>query len=339
MHIVVSVYPPHIAVHLFDSASRRTILSALIEWQYLCRKKEKMKKVLFLLLFGLVTMFVRAQGYVEIGYTPTRDFMKDDEGDKLGSGNMWQFRGRYTFPFSAKQNEMGQPIVWSGTLSGMYARMDNEGMAKTINPDEVLNVGFNVSHLRPISEKWYMMASLGVGIYSAPSEISFKSVLANGAAIFAYKVRNNLDIGVGIGLTNSYGVPLIMPMGFLKWNLTGKYEVDVNVAGSMKASVLRKFSDKFRLRLVPIEMDGMSSVIKWDEEHKIYGATRMRAYLSPELKVGKNSFVYLGIGAELHHSVKVSDRSYKGFFNAFKGDNSWEFDRGFHLMGGFKYGF
>ena len=32
MYIVVSVYPPYIAVHLFNSASRRTILSALLIW-------------------------------------------------------------------------------------------------------------------------------------------------------------------------------------------------------------------------------------------------------------------------------------------------------------------
>ncbi len=291
------------------------------------------------MLLGVVAIRVHAQGYVEVGYTPTKDFMKDDEEAKLGTGSMWQLKGRYTFPFSTKQNEKGQPIVWTGTLNGMYARMDNEGMAKEVNPDEVLNVGFNVSHLRPLSERWYMMASLGVGVYSAPSEISFKSILANGAVIFAYKLRENFDIGVGIGLTNSYGVPLIMPMGFLKWNIRGQYEVDVEAAGSMKASVARKFSNKFRLRLVPIEMDGISSVVKRDGEHKIYGATRMRAYLSPELKVGKSSYVYLGIGAELYHSVKVSDRSFKGFVNAFKGDDSWEFGRGFHLMGGFKYGF
>jgi hypothetical protein len=66
----------------------------------------------------------------------------------------------------------------------------------------------------------------------------------------------------GAGLTNSYGVPLIMPMGFLKWNITGPYEVNVEVAGHMKASVSREFPDRFRLSLVPIDMDGMSAVAK-----------------------------------------------------------------------------
>lgn len=31
-------------------------------------------------------------------------------------------------------------------------------------------------------------------------------------------------------MTNSYGVPLIMPMGYLKWTTTGKYEINVEQA-------------------------------------------------------------------------------------------------------------
>lgn len=298
-----------------------------------------MKKILFLVVLGFAVKSVYGQGHIEAGYTPSRKFMKDEDNEKLGAGDMWQLRGRYTFLFSAKQNARKQLVVWSGTLSGMYAHMNNEGMAAEANPNDVLNVAFNVSHLRPFSPRWYMMASLGIGVYTVPKDISFKSILANGAVIFAYKLRDNLDIGAGAGLTNSYGVPLIMPMGFLKWNITGPYEVNVEVAGHMKASVSREFPDRFRLSLVPIDMDGMSAVAKRNGDYKIYGATRMRAYIRPEYKTGKKSYIYAEMGTSLYHTVKMSDRSYKGFANAFKGDDSWEFGRAFHIMAGFKYGF
>ena len=298
-----------------------------------------MKKILFLVILGFTAINIYGQGYVEAGYTPSRNFMKDEDGEKLGTGDMWQLRGRHTFQFSAKLNEREQPIVWSGTLSGMYAHMNNDGMAAEVNPNDILNVSFNVSHLRPLSSRWYMMASLDIGVYAVPKDISFKSILASGAIIFAYKLRDNLDIGVGAGLTNSYGVPLIMPMGFLKWNITGPYEVNVEVAGSMKASVSRVFSDRFRLSLVPMDMDGMSAVVKQNGDYKIYGVTRMRAYIRPEYKIGKKSYIYTEIGTDLYHTVKMSDRSYKGFINAFKGDDSWEFGQAFHIMAGFKYGF
>lgn len=88
-----------------------------------------MKKILFLVILGFTAINIYGQGYVEAGYTPSRNFMKDEDGEKLGTGDMWQLRGRHTFQFSAKLNEREQPIVWSGTLSGMYAHMNNDGMA------------------------------------------------------------------------------------------------------------------------------------------------------------------------------------------------------------------
>ncbi|WP_018667289.1 DUF6268 family outer membrane beta-barrel protein [Bacteroides gallinarum] len=298
-----------------------------------------MRKIQILIVLGFTAINVYGQGYVEVVHTPSRNFMEDEGGEKLGAGNMWQLKGRYTFPFSVKQNEKKQPTIWSGTLNGMFSHMNNEGMAAEVNPNDILNLSFNVSHLRPISSKWYMMTSFGIGLYAIPNDISFKSILANGAVIFAYKLRDNLDIGIGAGLTNSYGVPLIIPMGFLKWNMTGLYEVNVEVASSIKASVSKTFSHKFRLTLVPIDMDGTSAVVKRNGKYKIYGATRMRTYISPELKVGGKSCLYVAVGAELLHSVKVSDRSYKGFTSSFKGNGGWRFGCTFHAKAGFKYGF
>ena len=131
-----------------------------------------------------------------------------------------------------------------------------------------------------------------------------------------------------------------IPTTFLKWKTTGKYEIDVEVANRLKVSVTRILTDRFKLSLVPYDMDGISSVIKKDGESKIYGSTRLRSYLRPEFKIKEKSFIYLGIGADIYHSVKIADRSWKGFANSFKGNNEkWNFDRAFHVMAGFRYGF
>ncbi len=299
-----------------------------------------MKRIIFLCFFcwSLIQVYAQ-QGYIETGYTPSRDFLNEDK-EKLGSGDNWQVSGRYSFPFSVKTNDKGQPIAWSGTVSGTYARMNNKDEAAFVNPDDVMNLSFNVSHLRPISKKWYMMASLGVGIYTETAHISYKGILANGAVIFAYKLKENLDIGVGAGLTNSYGIPIVMPMGFLKWNSSGRYEINVELANTVKASVARRFSDNFKLSLVLFDMDGMTAVVKRENDYKIYGATRARAYLKPELKLGNKSSVYLAVGSELMNMVRISDRSLKGFTNSFKSNTGkWEFDTSVYLMAGFKYGF
>ena len=53
----------------------------------------------FVLLFlGFMPMFLCAQNYIE---------------------------GMYSHTFSTKLNENGQPIVWAGTINGMYAKMNN----------------------------------------------------------------------------------------------------------------------------------------------------------------------------------------------------------------------
>lgn len=297
-----------------------------------------MMKELIIMVFSFVTIYVYPQGNIEFSYTPSRNFM-DEEENKAGTGDMLQLKGRYTFPFHTKKTIKGQMRTWSGTFSGMYALMDNKGMATEINPDKVLNLNFSVSHLRPISKKWYMVASIGTGIYSAPDEISFNSILVNGAFIFVYRLKDNLDVGIGAGLTNSYGVPLIMPMGFLKWSTTGSYEINVEMANSMKLSIAKRFTDKFRIALVPLEMDGISSVIFKNDRHKIYSITRMKAYLRPELRIGKRCSAYMGIGADILNSVKISDRTLKGFVNSFRNDGKWMFKRTFFLTAGLKYGF
>ena len=211
-----------------------------------------------LLLVAAIDGF--AQGVIKTEYMPASSF-RDEAGNKLGSGDLLKFTGAYTLPFSLKQNASGQPIMWSASARGTYAILNNRHMVLDIHPDEVLSGSLNLTHVRPLSKKWYMIASLGAGIYSAPDAITWQSVLVNGGVIFVYKCRKNLDIGVGAGLTNSFGVPIAMPMFFLNWQLSGNYEVNVNLSSGVEVSGAVRLGDRFKLRLVAMEMDGISSVV------------------------------------------------------------------------------
>lgn len=164
-----------------------------------------------------------------------------------------------------------------------------------------------------------MLVSLGAGVFSAPNEISSKAILANGCVIFIRRVRDNLSFGIGAGLTNSYGLPLILPMGLFNWSLSGKYEVNVNLANGMQVDGGIKFSDKFKLKLVPIEMDGMSSVMDVEGESMIYSAILVRSYLRPEYKIGRSSALYLGAGGTWFRGTGMSKRSLKDFLENFGG--------------------
>lgn len=292
-----------------------------------------------LMLFLFLSANCLAQGYVKSDYLFSSTF-RNDVGDKLGSGDLWKISGRYTLPFSMKRNNDGQITAWSATISGSYGILHNKNMVNNIHPDEILNTNLSIAHVRPLSAKWSLIASLGGGIYAEPNAITAKCILASGGAIFVYKVSNRLNVGVGLGLTNSYGVPIVMPMAYLKWDLPGKYEIKVDLSTQVEISAATKLTDRLKLRLVGIEMDGMSAVREVEGESMIYSTTMMRSYLTSELKVGKSSTLFLGGGGVWTRSAKLSKRSLKSFWNSFKDDDDkLRFNPTGYLTVGFRYGF
>lgn len=277
------------------------------------------------------------QGYVSSEYLSSSS-LRDEAGNRFGSGGMWRFSGRYTLPLSVKRNDRGQLTAWSATLNYTYASLQNKGAATALNPDRILNTSLNVSHLRPISERWSLIASLGCGVYAAPNQIAWRSILANDAIFFVYKLREDLDIGVGAGLTNSFGVPMILPMGYLNWRSSGKYEIRVDMSSGLKVTAAKWLNQKFKLELTAIEMDGISSVMRIDGKSKIYSSTMMRSTLSPTFSISPKASVYLGIGGNWLRSIKISDRSFGGFLDSFREDG-YDFDASLRVTAGFKWSF
>ncbi|NDW08486.1 DUF6268 family outer membrane beta-barrel protein [Dysgonomonas sp. 520] len=280
-----------------------------------------------------------AQGYIKSEYLTSSSF-KDDDGNNMGSGNMLKISGGYNIPLSMKMNEENQPTAWSLSMYGAYGVLSNRNMMEDINPEKIFNSSLNVTHIRPLSKKWRLIASLGAGIYSAPDEITEKSILVNGAAIFIYNLKNNLDLGFGVGLTNSFGVPLLMPMSLVKWKLPGNYELDVDIASGMKIAAKAKLNNSFKLSLVAMEMDGMSSVVEVDGKSMIYATSTLKSYLSPEYKIGKASTIYMGVGGTWLRSVSLNNRSFKGFSESlFNNKRKLHFNTSLYLNIGFRYGF
>jgi len=290
--------------------------------------------ILFLLI---VPIDAAAQGFLKSDYI-TSSSLKDEKGNRYGSGDLFKISGRYTLPLSVRQNSSGQLSAWSATFYGSYGLFDNKKIRLNTIPDKIINANISLSHLRPLSEKWYLIASLGGGIYAEPDDVSAKSILVNGGVFFVYKLINNLDLGIGAALTNSYGVPVIMPTSYVKWQLTGRYEVKANLANNMEISASAKLSDNFHLRLVAMEMDGMSAVMDIDGKSMIYSSTNMKSYLTPEYRKGKSTF-YLGMGGVWMRSSKLSRRTLKGFWNSFKkDDDDMNFNPACYFIVGFKYG-
>lgn len=74
-------------------------------------------------------------------------------------------------------------------------------------------------------------------------------------------------MGIGAGLTNSYGIPMILPMMYFSWRNAGRYELKVDMSSGMKVSVAT-WLNKLKLELTALDMDGMSAVMEVDGNRK-----------------------------------------------------------------------
>lgn len=291
---------------------------------------------------GLGAAQVRGQQVqVNADYHTRSNFHHKGEGEhKIGHGDMTRLSLKYNQPLSLHFNEQGQPTVWALSVNGSYAYLDDSGQARLFNPDKVLNAGVTVSFLTPVNDKWTLMASLGAGLYGQGDHIRWQTVLANGSCIFACRVTERLTVGGGAGLTNAFGVPMVMPMFFLNWKCDGRYQLEVNCVNAIKATASTKFSERFKLTWNVLEMDNILAVVFPDDKAKIYSSMMLKSYFSPEYYIVPRLrlSVFGNAGVDLVRTSRISDRKIGAMFSNFsKASHSFK-PAGFFSLG-LRYGF
>ena len=144
-----------------------------------------------------VAVLLPGEGYISYDYLPESS-LKDDLGNEYGSGSLMMVSEGITCRFPSG---MTTRAGWwrSATVNAAYGVFHNKGQARELNPDNLLNASLNISHIRPPSDKWSIIASVGGGVYAPLDGVSMKTLPANGAIIFVYKLRKNLDLGIGAG--------------------------------------------------------------------------------------------------------------------------------------------
>lgn len=120
------------------------------------------------LLSGKANMFAQIQLKSEY-ITPSA--YKDENGNKIGGeGNLQTFEGSAKFPLFVRKNENGRLTAWIVALGGTYASMKNKEMPSDFTEKELINAQMGVMHLRPLNEKWSILAILGAGMYTSDLE-------------------------------------------------------------------------------------------------------------------------------------------------------------------------
>lgn len=296
-----------------------------------------MRRYILLIIGFFICTHAWPQASVEWDYFMKSTFRNHDKED-CGEGGLQRVKARLNIPMSVKLDKWGQPRIWNVTLSATHGWLENEGLTEELNPSRIINASVNVSHIRNISKDWMLIASLGVGIYAPTDYISFKSVLASGGAIFAYRLTDNFKIGVGVGLTNSYGTPMVVPMGYLDWSLRGRVEVLLNLSNGVKTSVKIKATDWLTVDVKPIEFDGMSAVVKRDGKDKLYSMFMIRSNLSLDFKMGKHFSIFAGAGGALLRNSSIKDRKIGSLFGGDDKDK-YRFKATPQFLAGIRYKF
>lgn len=283
-----------------------------------------------------------AQGYVKANYNFASS-LRDDDGNRVGKGDLYKISGRFTVPLWVRGTPFSEDFsVWAMTVSSALATLQNDFDEGVPAPDEILNASVSVSHVRSLSEHWSLITSLGLGLYSPSDEISMEGVFTTGACVFAFRVLDGLSVGLGAGLTTSYGIPMVVPMSYFSWQAGQRVEVKVEALSSFKASASARLGERWKVNLVAIEMDGMSAALDTGGESKdLYSTQIMRSSIGPEYYLSPRCSVFLDAGANWLRSASLRERSVTGFWDAFTGTGSgksYQFDLALQISAGLRWG-
>lgn len=287
----------------------------------------------FIVLFYSINSI--AQSHISYDYISTSS-LKDNDSKKVGEGSASIVSGKFDLPLYYKLDENKQPTLWLTTLSAKYADFYNEPISSTLIPDDIINTSLNLTHIRPLNKKWNLIASLGAGVYADHKHISWESVLANGGLFFVYSLNKDLKLGIGGGLTNFYGVPMILPMAYLKWQYNGKYELNVDFSGKLKIIGTSKISNKIKLELIAIEMEGISAVYETIEGTKTFSSTMYKSSIGPIYEIDNHFSAFINIGTNWRRTANVRDRELKNMFS-FNNSGDHHFSTAMRIAAGIRY--
>ena len=297
-------------------------------------------KTLLPTIIALLLSFqsVAAQN-ISIGYDyVSSSRLKDNDDNNYGTGDLSILTASFNKTLSMKFNERRQPTIWIASINAQYGIMNNDGLALSYNPDHIINAGVNFTHIRPIGKKWNVVATIGAGIYAPDDEIRLKSILVNGGVVFIYNLHPTLKLGIGGGLTNSFGAPMVLPMIYVSWERKGKFQFNIELLRELKISASTMLSPKFKLELAAFEMDGISAVMKIDNESKIYSSTMLKSYLGASYQFDKHFSISISAGVDWLRTAQIRDRDIKELFD-FSDKSDRHFNPAFRGTAGVKYTF
>ncbi|WP_333864833.1 DUF6268 family outer membrane beta-barrel protein [Sphingobacterium sp.] len=268
------------------------------------------------ILSGLTTLAAHAQnavsGQVAVDYVPLSNYIRPEDSVKTGSkSDFRRIQFNLEVPLSTKIDSLGNIKRWSWKIGAAYARMENRGYEEPLFPTEMLNAEMGLQYLTSLRKNWSLLTFASVGIYSDLVKVDGKDVLGQGGVLFIKKFRPNLAFGFGPVLSNSFGVPMILPGLYFDWKTNGKVKFNVNFPQGLSASY--HVNELVDLRAV-LNLDGMTAEREKNGKSTLGGFMLLTAGLQPQFNLGKSLKLQLTGGSTLARLYVENDRSLKSLF-------------------------
>lgn len=301
----------------------------------------KLTTCLTILTLTFACTNITAQISFKTEYFGKSNYRDEDNNPIAGSkGSAIVYQGRANIPLSKKTDSNNRPTLWGIGLSGTYASLDNENLAEDLVLSEIMNLQLGLFHLRPLNEKWSIMASIGAGIYTPDtrfSKIRYKNVLGNLGVVFIRHLKPNLEIGGGLAINNTFGYPMAFPAIYFNWHLAGKFTLKVAAMDGLEISGGYNMNDKLALNIVA-EMNGQVALLEKDGKDMMFSHQYIVVGFRPEVKINSHFSIPVTAGFHALRSACYNKRSLKAVFN-----DGREYDPYFqispYLSAGIKYNF
>ena len=281
-------------------------------------------KEIFTFIILLLGVNSFAQISVKTEYIGNSEFYDAVADTNTGNGSAMIYSAGAMVPLSMQASAEDDPYkratIWGVALSGTFVKMDNHNfpIGKEL-PSQVMNLGATALHLRPLKERWSMLTALGIGSYTPENRLSAirigENVLANGALVFIWHWRPNLEIGGGLALNNSFGYPMVFPAFYLKYTggFSDKFTIDINLLDGTKVAFGYDYSENLSLKLVA-NIGGYSAYLRRNGQKEMFSSQTFFVGLEPEFKLGKHISIPVTFGGSFIRSGRYRERTLSAMF-------------------------
>ena len=281
-------------------------------------------KEIFTFIILLLGVNSFAQISVKTEYIGNSEFYDAVADTNTGNGSAMIYSAGAMVPLSMQASAEDDPYkratIWGVALNGTFVKMDNQNfpIGKEL-PSQVMNLGATALHLRPLKERWSMLMALGIGSYTPENRLSAiridENVLANGALVFIWHWRPNLEIGGGVALNNSFGYPMVFPALYLKYKggFSDKFTIDINLLDGTKVAFGYDYSENLSLKLVA-NIGGYSAYLRRNGQKEMFSSQTFFVGLEPEFKLGKHISIPVTFGGSFIRSGRYRERTLSAMF-------------------------